>query len=227
LEYLTVLTLPPMTDDRTAGSDLRRTILDRTRHLLVEEGYNNLSMRKIARAVGCSATSIYLHFENKDALFHALIDEGMERLNEALRSADDPQADALGRLEALCRRYVAFGLDHPEYYEVMFMLHPERMARYPPEKYRRARRNFELFAEALAQGTRTGYFDVDDPAVGASVLWTSLHGAVALLIARRVDVRIDQPEYVDAVVRHAIAGFRIPAPVLSQPEGVANGRGEG
>jgi hypothetical protein len=58
-------------------------------------------------------------------------------------------------------------------------------------------------------------------------LWTSLHGAVALLIARRVDVRIDQPEYVDAVVRHAIAGFRIPAPVLSQPEGVANGRGEG
>ncbi|MDX1502000.1 MAG: helix-turn-helix domain-containing protein, partial [Thermoanaerobaculia bacterium] len=58
-----------MPDARSNGSDLRRTILDRTRHLLVEEGYNNLSMRKIARAVGCSATSIYLHFENKDALF--------------------------------------------------------------------------------------------------------------------------------------------------------------
>jgi hypothetical protein len=104
----------------------------------------------------------------------------------------------------------------------MFMLHPERMARYPPEKYRRARRNFDLFAAALAQGTASGYFDVADPAVGASVLWTSLHGAVALLIARRVDVRIDQPAYVDAVVAHAIAGFRILEPALPQPEGLAN-----
>lgn len=208
-----------MTDARTAGSDLRRSILDQTRHLLVEEGYNNLSMRKIARAVGCSATSIYLHFENKDALFHALIDEGMARLNEALQRADDPQADALERLEALSRSYVEFGLGHPEYYEVMFMLHPERMARYPAEKYRRARRNFELFADPLAQGAETGYFDVDDPAVAASVLWTSLHGAVALLIARRVDVRIDQPAYVEAVVRHAIAGFCIPARALPHPEG--------
>ncbi len=196
-----------MPDARAPGSDLRRTILDHTRHLLVEEGYNNLSMRKIARAVGCSATSIYLHFENKDALFHALIEEGMARLNEALQDVADAHADAVERLEILSRRYVAFGLDHPEYYEVMFMLHPERMSRYPAEKYRRARRNLELFAEALHDGAEAGQFDVDDPAVGASVLWAALHGAVGLLLARRVDVRIERDAFVEAVVRHAIAGF--------------------
>src|SRR5690554_2597090 len=113
-----------MPDPRTAGTDLRRAILDHTRHLLVEEGYNNLSMRKIARAVGCSATSIYLHFENKDALFHALIGEGFARLNEALQDVADAHADAVERLETLSRRYIEFGLDHPEYYEIMFMLHP-------------------------------------------------------------------------------------------------------
>ncbi len=196
-----------MADPRSNGSDLRRAILDRTRRMLVEVGYNNLSMRKIARSVGCSATSIYLHFENKDALLHALIDEGMEQLNASLQEVAASHTDPAERLEALSRSYVDFGLENPEYYEVMFMLHPERMARYPAEKYRRARRNLELFAEALGAGADAEQFDVADPAVAASVLWAALHGAVALLLAQRVDVRFERDAFAETVVRHAIAGF--------------------
>lgn len=210
---MTELAPAPTNGLRPPGGDLRRAILDTTRHLLVEEGYNNLSMRKIARAVGCSATSIYLHFDNKDALLHALIDEGMGRLYEHLRAAAAPHADPVARLEALCRAYVAFGLDNPEYYEVMFMLHPERMARYPAEKYRRARRNVELLAATLAEGVAAGVLESEDPDLGAFVLWTVLHGAVALLIARRVDVRVPQTDYVEGVLRHALRGFGVPRPV--------------
>jgi AcrR family transcriptional regulator len=193
---------------RGVGADLRRSILDTTRHLLVEEGYAGLSMRKIARAVGCSATSIYLHFENKDTLVHALIDEGMDRLHVQLRAADPEGAAPAERVEALSHAYVAFGIDNPEYYEVMFMLHPERMARYPAEKYRRARRNIELFGEALAEGMATGDFASGDADLAANVLWTSLHGAVALLLARRVDVRLDRAAYVEAVIQQAANGLR-------------------
>lgn len=192
---------------RASGADLRRAILDTARHLLVEEGYNNLSMRKIARAVGCSATSIYLHFESRDALIHALIDDGMQQLHAALSDAYQGETATAQDLEALCRTYVDFGLANPEYYEVMFMLHPERMARYPPEKYRRARRSLESIGNALDDGRQRGVFNVDQVDVAASVLWTALHGAIALLIAHRVDVRIDRDDYVDAVIAHAIAGF--------------------
>ena len=123
-----------MPDARPNGSDLRRAILDQARHLLVEEGYNQLSMRKIGRAVGCSATSIYLHFDGKDALIHALIDEGMTRLYDRLAAADEAAGpDPAARLEAIARAYVRFALDNPEYYQVMFQLHPERMERYPVE----------------------------------------------------------------------------------------------
>ncbi len=200
-----------MADPRSNGSNLRRAILDRTRRMLVEVGYNHLSMRKIARSVGCSATSIYLHFESKDALLHALIDEGMTRLNAALQDVAAAHPDPAERLEALSRSYVRFGLDNPEYYEVMFLLHPERMARYPAEKYRRARRNLELSAEALAEGVAEGVFGVADPALTASVVWASLHGAVAALLARRVDVRFDRDAFAEAAVRHALAGLRTAA----------------
>ncbi|HLA64789.1 MAG TPA: TetR/AcrR family transcriptional regulator [Rhodothermales bacterium] len=189
-------------------SDLRREILDRARHLMVEDGYAHLSMRKIAAAVGCSATSIYLHFESKDALVHALIDEGFERLNARLQEAAEAHADPAERLGALARAYIRFGLENPEYYEVMFLLHPERMARYPVESYRRARRNLELIAEALEAGAADGTRAAAPTDVAAHVHWAAMHGVVSLLLARRVDVRVPEEAIVEAAVRYATEGLR-------------------
>ena len=196
---------PPRTE---TGADLRRLLLDHARQLLVTDGYDALSMRKIARGVGCSATSIYLHFESKDALTHALIDEGMRALHAVLSAEAD--ADPARRLDALCRAYVRFGLANPEYYQVMFQLHPERMARYPPEDYRRARRNVELFGEALADGAAAGVLHVPStPAVASAVLWTSLHGLVSLLLAERVDARVAGKAFIDAAIGQALGAFAV------------------
>ncbi len=200
---------PPAHRSET-DADLRRLILDHTRHLLVADGYEALSMRRIARSVGCSATSIYLHFESKDALTHALIDEGMRRLYAALSGVAAAHPDPTARLDALSRTYVRFGLDNPEYYQVMFQLHPERMARYPAEDYRRARRNIELFGEALADGQAAGTLAVSSaPEVASAALWTALHGLVSLHLAERVDVRVAGEDFIDAAVRQALASFDV------------------
>ena len=195
-------------DDASAEEegDLRRRILDGARHLLVRGGYQNLSMRRLARAIGYSATSIYLHFESKDDLFHALIDEGMERLHARLREAADGASDPRVQLEALCRAFVRFGLDNPEYYEVMFLLRPDTMERYPPENYRRARRNLDLVQELLRKGADGGPFAVSDPLEAASALWASLHGTVSLLLARRIDARLEADTLVETSVQQAIRG---------------------
>ena len=196
---------------RPNGADLRRSILDQARLLLLAEGYQNLSMRRIARAAGCSATSIYLHFDDKDALVHALIDEGMAQLHDRLASAEAGLSDPDARLEAMSRAYVRFGLENAELYEAMFLLHPEQMARYPAEKYRRARRALGLFAGPLgAAGTGSGgrTLSVENPEVASSVLWAALHGAVSLLLARRLDVRLDREQFVEATIQHALAGLR-------------------
>ena len=194
--------------------DLRRRILDGARHLLVRGGYQNLSMRRLARAIGYSATSIYLHFESKDDLFHALIDEGMERLHARLHEAVGTASEPREKLEALCRAFVHFGLNNPEYYEVMFLLRPDSMERYPPGKYRRARRNLDLSQAILKEGVERGQFDVPDPLVAASALWASLHGTVSLLLARRVDARIEVEALVEASIQQAFHGVSA-SPVAS------------
>lgn len=205
-----------MQTNSATDTDLRRLILDTTRHLLVQDGYKSLSMRKIAREIDYSATSIYLYFDNKDALFHALIDEGMEHLLVALKQAEtDNPGDAPTRLQAICRQYIDFGLSNPEYYEVMFMLHPEHMQRYPAEKYRRARRNLDLIAAVLSEGVEEGCFALKDPRVTASTIWSALHGAVSLLLVQRVDIRIDRADFIEATIAFVLQGVLAKAPITT------------
>lgn len=203
----------PVRPPRAEG-DLRTAVLDAARQLLVREGYRDLSMRDVARAVGCSVSSIYLYFAGKDALVHALMDEGFERWHRRMGEVAGAAADAEARLEAVCRAYVEFGLANPEFYEIMYMFHSDRMARYPKELFRRARRNLEelgTLAAAYAGDESGGPGDAagaDAARVRATALWATLHGIVSTVIADRLDRRLDRGRVVDGAIRYALAGVR-------------------
>src|SRR5437868_7223920 len=84
--------------DREAVS---RAILDAARELFVSEGYQNVSMRKIAERIEYSPAAIYSYFESKDDIFFALAEEGFRLLGDP----DDPvrqrKLEALPPLERL------------------------------------------------------------------------------------------------------------------------------
>jgi AcrR family transcriptional regulator len=186
------------------NKELRNLILDEARRVMLAQGYRCLSMRKIASAVGCTATSIYLYFRDKDDLLHALIDEGLDRLHQQLELATEGISDPLRRCESLCRAYLKFAIENRAFYEVIFLLHAEHMKRYPQTLYRRARRNLNLFAKALAEAAgRTGNC-VDLDYLQAHVVWAQLHGAVSLHQLDRLDNRLNLFQFLDGVVRNAL-----------------------
>ncbi|MDA1028616.1 MAG: TetR/AcrR family transcriptional regulator [Bacteroidetes bacterium] len=189
---------------RNPDSGLQRLILDTARKLLFTEGYARLSMRKIAQRIGYSATSIYLHYGNKDELVHALIDEGVDLLHEELCAAYDGSQEPIEQLSEMFLAYINFGLTRPEYYEIMYVLHPEYMTRYPAEKYRKARRNLEMIASAISSGVKSGQFETHDPMLCANLAWTQLHGVVTLLNSERVDKRIPSETLIAASGSHII-----------------------
>lgn len=187
---------------------LQRRILDTARRLLISDGYARLSMRKIAREIGYSATTIYLYFKNKDQLVHALIEEGVSRLHRRLLSRSNQNGEGVRkRLRNLCSEYVVFGLDNPEYYEIMYMLHPENLARYPADKYRRARKNLELLASVYQEGVDGNVFQRLDPMLAASIIWSHMHGVVSLILSERFDARLDKDRVIGESIERVIRGF--------------------
>ena len=206
--------MPAPTESSNA---LRRRILDSARTLVVEEGYRALTMRRLARRIGYSATSIYLHFESKDALLHALVDEGMSALYSCLTEAADKSVCAADAVRRVCEGYIDFGLMNPEYYEIMFMLHPDHMGRFPAEKYRKARRSLEVIDRALREAWSSEDDDSGVALLDAALVWANLHGAVSLLIARRLDVKLDRDLFISRVLERTMHGLGLELRVEAGP----------
>jgi AcrR family transcriptional regulator len=174
--------------------------------MLVENGYSAVSMRRIADEVGCSVSSIYLYFANKDDLVHTLIDEGFQRWYETVASHTMLAGPPLQRLEFHCRTYVTWGLQNPELYQVMYMFRPERMARYPKELYRRATRGMDVLTELVTACAPSAFASKEEARIAAHVVWAITHGVVATILAQRLDRRVDQERYVDVSIQSAVAG---------------------
>ncbi|HEX6750418.1 MAG TPA: TetR/AcrR family transcriptional regulator [Longimicrobium sp.] len=189
-------------------SGLRAATLDTTRTLLVSEGYENLSMRKIARQVGCSVSSIYEHFAGKDQLVHALIDEGFQRWYDIVAAAAEAPGAPLQRLELHCRRYVEFGLANPEFYEIMYLYHPRSLARFPRELFRRASRSMDVLARLVHDAAPDAFATPAEARIHAHAVWAILHGVVSTILAGRLDTRIDQSAYVGTSIQFAVDSIR-------------------
>src|SRR5215470_17253597 len=107
---------------------LRQEILDAARELLVRDGYDALSMRKVAERIDYSPTAIYLHFKDKQELVFSLCDETFARLVRELETLKRDYPDPLVRLRKGMERYIAFGLKNPNHYIPAFVLPP------PPDR---------------------------------------------------------------------------------------------
>jgi AcrR family transcriptional regulator len=101
--------------------DLRQALLREARQLLREGGVEELSLRKIAERIGVSAASLYHHFKDKNDLLCALAEEGFRDLERAIEGtvASGPR-DLARAFRAFVRAYVAFAMETPERYDLMF-----------------------------------------------------------------------------------------------------------
>src|SRR5437773_8646660 len=86
---------------------VHRAILDAARELFVTEGFQNVSIRKIAERIEYSPAAIYGYFPSKDDIFFALAEEGFRLLGDSGALCPEPtqqSAAPLDRIRAIFRR---------------------------------------------------------------------------------------------------------------------------
>ena len=157
---------------------LRQQILDAARDLFVRDGYDAVSMRRIAARIEYSPTAIYLHFPDKQSILTALCDETFEKLSMRLATHFERCTDPLTRLREGLRLYVDFGLAHPHHYTVSFLI-KSRDERAGPTAGHRA---FAFLQSAVAGAMASGAIRTGEVETTSQALWAACHGLVALLI---------------------------------------------
>src|SRR5687767_126127 len=98
-----------------------RAILDAARDLFVAEGYQNVSIRKIADRIEYSPAAIYSYFPSKDDIFFALAEEGFHLLFSSAERNIEPGPDGLDALRRPFWHLYQFSRSHPEHFALMFV----------------------------------------------------------------------------------------------------------
>lgn len=101
---------------------VRASILKASWQLVTEEGWQALSIRKIAEAIEYSVPVIYDYFANKEAILLELTKQGFQILNAELVKAKKRSTDPAKQIEAMAYSYWEFAFDHKAYYQVMYGL---------------------------------------------------------------------------------------------------------
>jgi AcrR family transcriptional regulator len=163
--------------------ELRDRILDAARVILLSEGVEALTMRKVADAIEYSPGTIYLHFAGRDDLVMAICRQAFERLLAAFAPAASI-TDPYERLFAIGRFYVEFALANPEAYRLMFMVDSKfsngLMTAGSEEGPDPGDQAYAVLRDTVSELIGSGRFRAVDPDAAAQVLWMGVHGIASL-----------------------------------------------
>ncbi len=149
-----------------------------------------VTLRAVAREIGIAAPSIYAHFPDREAIVMAVVTRVFDELTEAItRGVASAGQDPVSRLVAGCEAYVAFGLEHPERYGVLFSERRIATVDYckpvpigpdglPVLEF--GAESFALLVTSIEDCVRAGVSASTDIMADATAVWVAMHGTITL-----------------------------------------------
>lgn len=164
--------------------ETRMSILKAALHIAKEEGWEALSMRKIAEAIEYTAPIIYEYFENKDALMYELTRTGYLILNTKLEEARDQHKTPEKQLEAMWLAYWNFAFLKKELYQLMYGISTScncELMNTMPE----AERQWDIITEVIGKLMHTDDLETEDICLRYYTFWSVVHGLISINLLSR------------------------------------------
>lgn len=168
--------------------DIKDLILFKAKEIMSKDGQEGLSIRKIANEIEYSPATIYLHFKDKDEILFQMMNKGFSLMTESMGDIFQI-ADPLERIYQIGKRYIAFGVKHWDWYDLMFnspkpMNHIERCE----VQWGAGQTMYEFIVFTCGQIIQK----LDKPKLEekslALQLWATVHGLVNLSSTQRLCV---------------------------------------
>ena len=184
------------------------------------EGYNNVSIRKIADRIEYSPAAIYSYFPSKDDIFFALAEEGFRILSQprtAAAAAEWAALPPLDRIRTMLWRLYEFSKEHPQYFALLFVdRHVPRITR-EYERFAFVREIKVRLASQIDECIRAGAFPATvNPMAAFRVLTMGLLGVAVARLSDRLGPGENADDLARDVLDLLIAGIRSGTPLRSK-----------
>jgi AcrR family transcriptional regulator len=184
------------------------SILNAARDLFIAEGYQSVSIRKIAERIEYSPAAIYSYFASKDDIFLALAAEGFHRLDEKVRAAmttDNP----LENVRNCWWAFYEFSQEQPAFFLLMFVDRAVPSITQQWEGFEFLQQMLAHAVDAIQKAIDAGAFPKTlSPNAAMHMLWASLVGPAVVGIRHRLASGEDYDALARDVLNAAIAGLQ-------------------
>ena len=187
---------------------LRQQILSAARELFVNEGYENVSMRKIANKIEYSPTTIYLYFTDKADLLDSVCKETLLNLLNTLEHLKSDISDPVETLGKSGRAYIKFGLKYPQDYKLTFVIRPQYQKGLGLDEGSVGEKVFDYLREMVSECIQQGIFHQTDVETTSQVMWSAVHGVTLLLIDFPDFPWTEKDKLIDTVIHTTIKGLK-------------------
>lgn len=189
--------------------DLRAEILDAARQLFVKEGYESVSIRKIADKVEYAPGTIYLYFHDKAEILARICEETFAKLIKKMDAIKNDTAAPFDKLRRSLRTYILFGLENPNHYVVTFIQAKSVADSQTVDVFHQTGlQAFSCLRDCVASCVATGETVSDDSDELAQTLWAGVHGLTSLLITCPGFPFVENNRLIDRTVNTLVEGVR-------------------
>ena len=199
-----------------------RAILDAARELFVAEGYQNVSIRKIAEKIEYSPAAIYSYFASKDDIFLALAEEGFRLLFQSAERCEGGAYSDTPPIECIRTAFLdiyTFSKTHPEYHALMFMDRSVPKISQDWQRFGFVREMRSQLTNRIQQAIDRGDFPADSsPEAIFRVLMASVLGVCMVRLCDRMAPGEDADALARVTLEAVIAGFQKGFPHSYRPE---------
>ncbi len=218
--------------DEKVIEEIRQRILDAALEIIVAEGFNSFTMRRLATAIKMTAPNIYNYFSNKDEIYINIVIRGFRMLHCIIKETTERNVEPFERIRVIAQEYVTFGIKNPQYYEIMFVSSTPKYQDYIGTSFEALSEiEYKISMEIVALVMKAGYtfYDsIEKESRSADVpemtpekaerkmvqLWSMLHGMVCLNNSRIIPYVLDDhdtayPEILDDALNSLFSELKL------------------
>lgn len=178
--------------------EIRQQIIAESWHIIDEEGWHALSIRRIADAIEYSVPVIYKHFENKEAIQEYFIKDGFEKLTSEMQTAERAASTNVERIREIAYSYWRFAAMKTSHYRIMFSLgipHCETV-----NSVAEMKQMSDIMRKAIEDLSNDHQLENVDLYLKLKTFWSTLHGFISIeLLSNSVIPAEPTPMFVDAI----------------------------
>ena len=210
--------MPRIPRNKAEVDEVRDKILEYALNIIIDEGYDSLTMRKLGSRLGCAAKTIYNYYGSKEEIYLRILTKAFETLNRNADEALNGESDPVKKLRILCNVYIRFGLENVHYYNIMFSWDVPKYTNYLGTYFEPAASEeketamyYAVMAETVISEILSKNGEVSKEEIEFHVIrmWSMLHGYVSLHNSHSFrEYHSDTLQFQQKIVEEILASLR-------------------